>query len=270
MFLERMKTVKESLTKRTKVVDLALSADLLNLWYQTEFGHYIKERELRVIADRFSQLPGYRLLRLGITSDPDSLECFSQLHRFSLHPSEGNGSHAALCDFIELPIPSGVIDVILMQHVLEFSVAPKAVLSEASRVIMPGGHLLLFVFNPFGVHGVVKFPLQLFGQKAQYRFHSLRLGRVMDWLSLLSFEALGIYHVAHGAFGRFSKSTGGVSRWEHWCQKVNLPFGNVYVIHGVKRETQVINQKTNNWQKQTHGYARPTGHGARLENIRQN
>ncbi len=270
MFLERMKTVKDYLTRRTEVADLAISADQLNLWYQTEFGQYIKESELRVMVEHFSQLPGYRLLRLGITADPESLECFSQLHRFSLHPSEGDGSHAALCDFVELPIPSGVIDVILMQHALEFSVSPKAVLSEASRVIMPGGHLLLFVFNPFGFHGGMKFPLRVLTQKAQYRFHSLRLGRVIDWLSLLSFETLGVYHVAHGTFGPLANRTEKISSWENWCQKVNLPFGNVYVIHGLKRETQFINQKTNKWHKQAHGYARPTGHGARFKNIREN
>jgi len=61
---------------------------------------------------------------------------------------------AAISDYMELPLMSETIRcVMLLHHALEFSTSPKAVLAEAGRVTMPGGHLVLCMFNPYGPYG---------------------------------------------------------------------------------------------------------------------
>jgi SAM-dependent methyltransferase len=267
MFYRQISNFKERFLQRFRVVDLTDSAKHLREWYESDLGAYINAYENRFMCEYFSQLPGYRLLRLGLTEDPESTNNFGQLHRFSLHPTEVHRSHAAICNYDELPIPSGVIDVTLLQHSLEFSASPKAVLSEACRVTAPGGHLLLFVFNPFGVHGIKKFPMQLLTTKIQYRFHNLRSGRVVDWLSLLGFEVVATQYGAHRFFGKPSVAVMATSKYERWCEKLNLPFGNIYIIHAVKREVQGVTRKKHIWRQTRPDYSRPSGEGVRLENI---
>ena len=48
---------------------------------------------------------------------------------------------------------SETIDVMLLHHALEFSTSPKAVLAEAGRVVMPGGHLILCMLQSLWPHG---------------------------------------------------------------------------------------------------------------------
>ena len=267
MFNKRISNFKERFLQRFDVIDLTLSAKHLRQWNQSDFGAYLNGYENRFICKYFSQLPGYRLLRLGLSEDSESTNNFGQLHRFSLHPAEMHSSHAAICNYDELPIPSGVIDVTLLQHSLEFSSSPSAVLSEACRVTAPGGHLLLFVLNPFGLHGLKKLPMQILTEKIQYRFHNLRLGRVIDWLSLLGFEVMAARYGAHRLVGRPSETLIASSRYERWCEKFNLPFGNIYIVHAVKREVQGVTRMKHIWRQSGPGYSRPSGQGVTLENI---
>ena len=230
-----LKNAAQSLRERLQVKDLENTAPALRHWLQSDFGRYLQVRERRVIEEHFSQLPGYRLMRLGLTSDPETLDCFNHIHRFSMHPNELEGAHSALSTFVELPLMSETIDVLLLQHALEFSRSPKAVLAEASRVVMPGVHILLCAFNPYGPMGMAKFSMQLCFGHAQYSFHNLRLGRVIDWLSLLNFHVMAVEHGAYNVPLNYPHLIYHDSRWEKVCQKARLPMGNFYMIHAIKR-----------------------------------
>lgn len=56
-----------------------------------------------------------------------------------------------------LPIASQSVDVVLAVEVLEHLPDPRALLSEASRVLRPGGRLILTVPFMFGVHDFVDY-----------------------------------------------------------------------------------------------------------------
>ena len=216
------------------------------------------ERDL--IAEKYSALPGYRIMHLGLTADGQSADEFSQIHRFNFQAHSGHcrSGVSAIADLTELPLPSDVVDVVLLQHTLEFSESPQSVLAEVCRTITPGGHLIVCVLDPFGPMGVAKLPMQLLTDSPQYRFHSLRVGRVLDWLTLLNFEVDGISHGAHqwpAAFrGEDSKVSEGRknlrlgNRWDRGCQRIGLPFGNFYMIHAVKRVSRVIGNPSRSWK----------------------
>ena len=254
MLSDRIKTIRSALLKHLEIADLGHSSGSLKSWFDSDFGAYIGACEERIIRAEYAQLPGYRLLSLGVTGDLQARNHFAQLHRFSLHPSDADGQHAALANYHQLPIPSGVVDVALMQHGLEFSASPKAALAEVCRVIMPGGHLLLCVFNPFGIHGGIKWLMQLLTNRPQYRFHNLRANRLADWLSLLSFQVLDVHYGAFSPIAKSAPKQSELAPWQSLCERANLPFGNVYIMHAVKRETQGIGRRSTRWPKPAHGY----------------
>jgi SAM-dependent methyltransferase len=248
-----------SLLDRFKVTGVGTRTADIQRWLQSDFGRYLLRHEHQVLRDKFPELPGYRMLRLGLSDDVEALDCFKQIHRFSMHPCEHNGNHAAIADYAELPLMSETVDVMLLHHAIEFSTSPKAVLAEANRVVVPGGHLILCLFNPYGPMGILKYPMQLFFNRAQYGFHNLRLGRVSDWLSLLNFHVVQIEHGAYNVPINSSASAEHDSRWERACQKIRFPLGNFYMIRAVKRVPRGIRGTAPAWQAATNGYGAANG-----------
>jgi SAM-dependent methyltransferase len=235
MFLKPIRRAGERLLNRLKVNELAAASVDLRRWLETDFGRYLLRCERHILRQRLPKLPGYRLLRLGLSEDAETLDCFDHIHRFSMHPSEFNAGHGAISSYTDLPLMSETVDAILLHHALEFSTSPRAVLAEASRVVVPGGDLVLCIFNPYGPMGLLKFPMQLFSKRAQYRFHNLRMSRLIDWLSLLNFHVVEIEHGAYNPPLNSPRWVEHQSPWERACQKIRFPLGNIYMIHAVKR-----------------------------------
>jgi len=249
MLLKRLRRAGERLLNRLKVNELASASADLRCWLESDFGRYLLRHERHMLRQTLSKLPGYRLLRLGLSEDTDTLDCFDHIHRFSMHPSEFKAGHGAISSYTELPLMSETVDGMLLHHALEFSTSPRTVLAEASRVVMPGGHLVLCMLNPYGPMGILKFPMQLFSKQAQYRFHNLRMSRVIDWLSLLNFHVVEIEHGAYNPPLNSPRWVEHESPWERACQKIRFPLGNIYMIHAVKRVPRGIKTTAPVWKR---------------------
>jgi SAM-dependent methyltransferase len=243
---------------RLKIEDMAVTANRLEHWLNSDFGRYLLHQESQLLQRKYSHLPGYRLMHLGLGPHQQTLDTFKQLHRFYIHANADSPAAplSAASNYAQLPLPSEVIDVALVQHAVEYSVSPKAVLAEVSRVVAPGGHLLLCLFNPYGPRGLIKFPMQLFSGRPDYRFHNLRKGRVIDWLSLLNFQVLEIDHGAYNLPLNRPEWTQADTHWEKIAQKIRFPLGNFYMIHAVKRELRGIGTRAHLWRPAaTNGYS---------------
>jgi len=252
---------------RLKVAGLdRVSADLQG-WLQTDFGRYLLHQERRLLTEKYGQLSGYRLMHAGLSPDPQALDCFSHMHRFSFN-AVAHADASAVCHYAQLPLPSDTIDVALLQHAVEFSVSPKAVLAEVSRVVAPGGHLLLCLFNPFGPLGAMKFPMQLCSTEHQYGFHNLRKGRLIDWLSLLNFQVLDVDYGAYNLPLNRPQWIEEDSGWERLARRIRFPFGNFYMIHAVKRVARGISAGPS-WRPAVRGN-NVLGAKKRLNQIREN
>lgn len=246
--------------ERFSIKELEFTAEHLARWAKSDFGSYVLATERDLIAEKYSALPGYRFMHLGLATDTQSANEFSQIHRFNFqtHTPDRSANVSAVVDLNELPLPSDVVDVVLLQHMLEFSASPQSVLAEVCRVIAPGGHLVVCALDPFGPMGLAKLPMQLLSKSPQYRFHSLRVGRLIDWLTLLNFEVDSTHHGAHQwPFGYRADPSVTVGsdenfklgrRWDLGCKKVGLPLGNFYMIHAVKRVSRVISNSSRSWK----------------------
>lgn len=226
---------------RFQIDDLSCTAPGLESWIESDAGIYLLGAENRVLKKEYANLPGYHLLHLGLSPDSEPLDFFSHLHRFSLYPRLTEGP-AAVSAYGELPLPSEIIDLAVVQHALEFSAQPKTVLAEVSRVIIPGGHLILCILNPLGPLGLRKLPMQLFTNLPHFRFHLIRRRRLHDWLSLLGFQVSGAHYGAYHMPRRTRGRRENESRWDAMCESMGLPFGSFYIVHAVKRVARGIIQ----------------------------
>ena len=205
-------------------------------WFGQPHGEALLAREKAWLDTVLPDLFGYYLLELGGSGRPGRTGASRVLHSFRLAPAgpvSGNAAPPALyADANALPVASRTVDVMLLEHVLEFEAEPHAVLREAERVLMPEGHLVLLAFNS---HSPWQFARPGRRGRAPWggRFYSGRLLR--DWLSLLGFDLVvrrTLMLRPPIPSQRFQDRLDGVERWlEGWA----LPGGAVHLLVARKR-----------------------------------
>lgn len=248
----------DQLLKKLYLRHFAMSFDTgamdLNNWAGVQFGQYLLDTERELLGRDCAELAGYRLMHLGLAGERCALEPFDQLHQFYIRPSSNPVNfecNSAVAAYDELPLPSDVVDVAIVQHALEYSVSPQAVLAETARVLAPGGHLILCVLNPWGPAGLAKLPMRMVTGRAEYDFYSLRKGRVYDWLSLLNCQVIGAHNGAYNLPVDRENWLRRDSVWQRICEKIGFPMGNFYMIHAVKRVAGGIRNTAPSWRAVT-------------------
>ena len=243
-------------------VGLSSKAMTLNNWKGQKFARYLYDSEQTILQQATSQLAGYRLMHLGVAADQCGLQASKQLHQFYVRPSSeplSFDSSYLVSDYADLPLPSSVVEVAVLQHALEYSYSPQAVLAESARVLAPGGHLILCVINPLSPIGLMKLPMGLLSKRPEYHFSGLRKGRIKDWLSLLNFQ---IIQIADGAYSWPLEQLASYKKdslWERGCHKAHLPWGNFYMIQAVKRVAGGVSNTPRPWKARVSGgYVSPS------------
>ncbi len=199
-------------------------------WLATPLGCYLLECEYRYFDETVADLFGYNALQLGLP-EHDFLRASRIPFKCHVAPSGPAGLHAR---FRDLPIASNSVDLLVLPHVLEFSVNPHQILREVQRVLMPEGHAVIACFNPWSLWGVRRlfnFTPEAYPWDARF----INLPRLKDWLALLELEIsagkMGCYAPPFAQdkwlkrFG-FMESAG--DRW--WPIA-----GGVYFLHVIKR-----------------------------------
>jgi len=92
-----------------------------------------------------------------------------------------------VCRYQELPIASDCIDLVVLPETLQHSQTPHQILRESERVLIPEGHIILLMANPFSWMPVKQRILGWLtgnntGRKSIGRY------RLRDWFRLLGFE----------------------------------------------------------------------------------
>ena len=67
-----------------------------------------------------------------------------------------------IADWEGLPLGRNSVDLIVLQHTLDFSIDPRQVLREAVEVLSAEGWIVICGFNPLGLWGVsrILFPIK--------------------------------------------------------------------------------------------------------------
>ena len=236
-----VRAVKKYLDTKHRIAPLSCSQVSIETWFETQYGQYLLNQEHQGLRHVMPDLGAHRMMYLGVTPKRLLPGEFNHLHSFSIGSSSDRvGDTAVIADFDELPLPSETVDTVLLHHALEFSVFPHEVLKEAARVLKPCGHMALVVLNPMSMFGLAKWPARLVSPHAIWRHHSLRYGRILDWLRLLNIQP--IKAVSGGFFWPTRGSTGdglGKGHTGEDCkdglmdrlgQRYSSPFGAYYIL----------------------------------------
>lgn len=160
-------------------------------WFESPLGRHVLEREQAYYDRTVTDIFGFNAVQLAFPY-ADLLRSSRITFRFQagLHETAQLRTEST-----QLPLMSQSMDLVVLPHVLEFSVHPHQILREVERVLMPEGHVLISGFNPFSLWGLRR----LIGRRSSYPWNGnfIALPRLKDWLALLGFEVtaggLGCY-----------------------------------------------------------------------------
>jgi SAM-dependent methyltransferase len=199
-------------------------------WFAAPLGRYVIERDLEYVDGAVADVFGFNALQLGLP-EHDFLRASRIPLRSRVAPQ---GAVNLRADFLDLPIASHSIDLLVLPHVLEFSPDPHQVLREVQRMLMPEGHAVILCFNPNSLWGMRR----LFNRaRGAYPWcgRFIHLSRLKDWLSLLELD------IVAGRTGCYLPPCA----QEKWIERFRFmeragdrwwPIaGGVYFLHVVKR-----------------------------------
>lgn len=208
----------------------------LSAWFDTELGRELLVAENRLLGHILPDLFGYHALQLGQLVTANLLLGSRIRHRIvadaALRPVEGLSPLLARPD--SLPLADSSVDVVVLHHLLDVSANPHAVLREASRVLLPEGHLVILGFNPWSLWGLWRFFRMPWASTPWLR-QVLSPHRMSDWLTLLDFDVVGV----ESAFFLPPVDTALVRRRLSWLEPLGMRYwsqgGASYALLARKR-----------------------------------
>jgi SAM-dependent methyltransferase len=213
--------------------DADLLATLVGQWFQSPQGEAVFNAEKEIVDPILSRLFGYHILQIGCNEEFSLIKDSPVGHKILFAPSWRPGSTHPVANNEELPLATDSIDVVVVHHALDFTEDSHRLLREATRVLRPGGHMLILGFNPLSPWGIWK----LFKRRTHipWRARFLSKRRLSDWLQLLNLHIDAIHHGLHFMplnFGRILRHAG---RMEKFGCRLGSPLGGAYVFVCVKQ-----------------------------------
>ncbi|WP_404441368.1 class I SAM-dependent methyltransferase [Stutzerimonas chloritidismutans] len=192
-------------------------------WFDGPTGRQLLEQEQRAIGHELSRCFGSYLVHYGpFANSPIEPQKIKRSVRLG-PPLAGV---EIVCEEQSWPIGEHAADVVVVQHGLDFSLSPHALLREAARSVRPGGHLLIVGVNPWSAWGATR----LVSRKAFRHARCIRPTRVSDWLNLLGFalekRRFGCYCPPLSS----SQWQARLSGLELAGQRLQLPAGGFYLL----------------------------------------
>ncbi len=157
-------------------------------WLQKRAGQALLANEKQVLDEFLSSLVGCRALQIDVGANVDLLDKCGMAYRWSL-TGEVNGQTDLLMEPASLPIANHCVDLVLLHHTLDFDNHPYRILNEATRVLNPGGTLLVVGFNPVSLLGLQR--LFHTHKMPPWSGRFLRIGRVSDWIGVCGCQMQG-------------------------------------------------------------------------------
>lgn len=220
-------------------------------WLNTPYGEYIQQLQCQMLAGILEGSAGFRAMELLISGSSRCSDKAPQMHCFTLAQDAGQQGIGAACDYHNLPLPSDVVDVALVNHVLDYCEYPHESLKEVARVLQPSGKLLIVGFNPLSPLGLARWLLRHISPSIQWRARGLSSMRLTDWLKLLGFHC---DQVLYGGYSMPIQSRRYLTRlsWlERWAARLRLPLGDFYIIVATKQRVRPLMSGKTEWLSKT-------------------
>lgn len=213
--------------------DSDLLPTLISQWYQTPQGLAVLEAEKAIVTPIISRLFGYHILQVGPIEEISLIDESPVGHKIIFAPNWRPGTKQAVADIEELPLATDSIDVVIVHHALDFTDDSHRLLREVTRVLRPGGKLLIIGFNPFSYWGLWRLFKRRINIPWRGRFISRR--RLSDWLQLLDLHIDSVDYALHFLPFKFAGLLRQATKIENFGSKLNSPLGGAYIVNCVKQ-----------------------------------
>lgn len=213
--------------------DSDILAAMVCQWFQSPQGIAVWQAEMELVQPIVSRIFGYHILQIGCSEDHSLITDSPAGHKIIFSPNYRIGSRNAIAKNEELPLGNDTVDAVVLHHALDFSEDSHKLLREATRVLRPGGQMLIIGFNPYSYWGFWK----LFKRKINIPWHGrfISRGRLTDWLRLLDLHIDNVRYGLH--FLPFKNRTllKYANKMEKTGIKLRSPLGGAYVIVCLKQ-----------------------------------
>jgi SAM-dependent methyltransferase len=205
----------------------------VNQWFQSPQGSAVLTAELEAVRPIVSRFFGYHILQIGCSEEHSLIAESPAGHKIIFSPSYRAGSTHAVANNEELPLANDSIDAVVLHHALDFTENSHKLLREATRVLRPGGQMLIIGFNPASHWGFWK----LFKRKTliPWRARFLSRRRLTDWLKLLDLHIDSVRFSLHFLPIKYSRCLKHAPRLERFGNRLRNPFGGAYIIVCLKQ-----------------------------------
>lgn len=125
-------------------------------WLLQPLGNKLLEAEKKLMPKLTKHFYGKNVLLIGVPHQKKLLHVDSIPYHILLSPlfNKNHPIPYIESEFIELPIASGSVDLVIVPHTLEYLDNPRKLLMEACRIVKPEGHIIIFGFNPYSLWGL--------------------------------------------------------------------------------------------------------------------
>lgn len=215
--------------------ELPLPSDVhqeMTQWLNSPLGQALLQSEAAILEPILERIFGYHFLQLGV-SEHSMLAPSPIGHKLMFLPQWAPKNPHVVASNEALPLQSESVDAVLIHHALEYTPDNHRLLREASRVLMPGGKLLIVGFNPLSSWGMRN--ACRWRNTAPWDARYITSSRVQDWLKLLEFSVDKVEHGAYLLPFAHNKVVGAAPRFETMGQKFKAPLGAIYVIVACKQ-----------------------------------
>lgn len=215
------------------IPDSDLLALRLNQWFQSPQGAAVLEAELSAVKPVVNRIFGYHILQIGCSEEHSLIEESPAGHKIIFAPSYREGSKNAVANNEELPLANDSIDAVVLHHALDFTEDSHKLLREATRVLRPGGEMVIIGFNPYSPWGFWK----LFKRRIHipWRARFLSRHRLTDWLRLLDLHIDSVRFGLHFLPLKNRKLLRTAQRLERFGNRLHSPLGGAYIIVCLKQ-----------------------------------
>lgn len=211
---------------------------LLTEWLNSPLGQALLDAEREHLAPVISRVFGYHVLQLSCAPEIDMLTDCPVCHQIHFAPGWRTGMRMPVADIGMLPLATDSMDAVLLHHSLDYTPDSHRLLREASRVLRPGGKLIIMGFNPISLWGLSK--VMRWRKQTPWNARFISRRRLTDWLSLLDFN------VHSAAYGGYLPPLGHprllqlAADFERWFGRLGNPTGAFYLIVASKQRVPLI------------------------------
>lgn len=191
-------------------------------WFLTSKGQQLEQMERELLEPQLKRHFGSYMLYYN---PPVDIAAASNV-RHSITLGDQTLQVDMHCVEHKWPVSADAVDVVVLQHSLDFAQSPHNVLREAAHCVRPGGHLIIIGAHTWSFFGVYR----LLTRSVWKHAYCLPPARIVDWLGVLGFS---LEKRCFAAYRPLFKSTALQKRF-YWLERLGgrkkAPIGGCYML----------------------------------------